>query len=68
MKILIVILLLVLIATDGFLIYETIVKREEVGKTPKPKLTKEQKDKQKQIKESFENLMNYDETTARRRK
>lgn len=31
-----------------------------------PKLTKEEKDKQERMKNAFDNLMNYDETIARK--
>jgi hypothetical protein len=70
MEILIVVLLLVLVAMDVFLLIKVEFKREQMTAKPliKQKLTKEEKDKQEQIKKSFENLMNYDETTARRRK
>lgn len=72
MDILIIILLLILLAVDittlylNFIPYErTKVKLEE---PKKPKLTREEEDKQKQIKKSFENMMNYDEKIARSRK
>lgn len=70
MEILMIILLLVLVAIDVFLLIKVEFKREQMTAKPliKQKLTKEEKDKQEQIKKSFENLMNYDETTARRRK
>lgn len=62
-------MLLLLLLIDSFTLIKTFNKRETKPiKETKPKLTKEEKDKQKQIKESFENLMNYDEYTARRRK
>lgn len=69
MEILIIILLIVLIGFDIYAVLE--IKKRSVIKEAskiKPRLTKEEKDKQEQIKKSFENLMNYDETTARRRK
>jgi hypothetical protein len=70
MEILIVVLLLVLVAMDVFLLIKVEFKREQMTAKPliKQKLTKEEKDKQEQIKKSFENLMNYDEKAARRRK
>ena len=67
MDILILILLIILLAFDGAII--VFYFRDK--KTPKPmkaKLSKEDKEKQKRIKESFDNLMKYDEQTARRRK
>ena len=67
MEILIIILLIVLIGFDIYAVLE--IKKRSVIKEAskiKPRLTKE--DKQEQIKKSFENLMKYDETTARRRK
>ena len=67
MEIILLILLLVSFGINIFLL----VKKEKKPAKPiekKPKLTKEEKDKQEQIKKAFDNLMNYDETTARRRK
>jgi len=67
MEILITILLIILLAFDGAIVVFYL--RDK--KTPKPmkvKLSKEDKEKQKRIKESFDNLMKYDEATARRRK
>ena len=71
MEILTIILLLVLLGMDVFLLIKVEFKREQMTAKPlppKPKLTREEKDKQEQIKKSFENLMNYDEKAARRRK
>jgi hypothetical protein len=72
MEILTIILLLVLIAMDVFLFIKLQSCEPKQMKAqplpPKPKLTREEKDKQEQIKKSFENLMNYDEKAARRRK
>ena len=70
MEILMIILLLVLLGMDVFLLIKVEFKREQMTAKPltKPKLTREEKDKQEQIKKSFENLMNYDEKAARRRK
>lgn len=70
MEILMIILLVILLAMDVYLLIKVEFKREQMTAKPliKQKLTKEEKDKQEQIKKSFENLMNYDETTARRRK
>lgn len=70
MEILIIILLVILLAMDVYLLIKVEFKREQMTAKPliKQKLTKEEKDKQEQIKKAFENLMNYDETTARRRK
>ena len=67
MEIILLILLLVSFGINIFLL----VKKENKPEKPiekKPKLTREEKDKQEQIKKAFDNLMNYDETTARRRK
>lgn len=63
MEIIIIILLLILLAIDCYILYKSIPKKEKPIATPK--LTKEENDKQKQLKQSFENLMNYDEKAAR---
>ena len=72
MKVLTIILLLVLIAMDVFLFIKLQSCEPKQMKaqplSPKPKLTKEEKDKQEQLRKSFDNLMNYDESAARRRK
>lgn len=69
MEIILLIFLLVMVGLNFYLLYrgwEQIQKPKEVKK--EPKLTKEEKEKQKKIKQSFENMMNYDETIARSRK
>ena len=68
MEILMIILLLILLAMDVYLLVKVEFKREQMTAKPlvKQKLSKEEKDKQEQLKKSFENLMNYDETTARK--
>jgi len=70
MKILLIILLLILITMNIITIYMCFMSYERKNiklKEPmKPKLTKEQKDKQEQLKKSFDNLMNYDESVARK--
>lgn len=43
--------------------HKTIVEVEK-----KPKLTREEKEKQEQIKKSFENLMSYDERIAQKKR
>jgi hypothetical protein len=69
MEILIVILLIILLAFDGAIIVFYIKDKGTPKEKPmKVKLSKEDKEKQKRIKESFDNLMKYDEQTARRRK
>ena len=69
MDIVLIILVLVLVGTNFFILYKTENRIQEPKKVEKePKLTKEEKEKQKQLKKSFENLMNYDEKTARHRK
>ena len=67
----IILLLIIIIISIGFNIYMFIKQTEKVEPKKvekKPKLTKAEEEKQKKIKESFENLMNYDEATARKRK
>ena len=69
MEILIVILLIILLAFDAAIVFEFLKEKRAVKpKESKVKLSKEDKEKQKKIKESFDNLMKYDEQTARRRK
>ena len=67
MKIFVIIVLILLFASNVFILVEYFkeIKKHETKQT-KPKLTREEKDKQKQLKESFENLMNYDESVARK--
>lgn len=43
-----------------------LLKPKEEKPKAEPKLTKEEKDKQERMKNAFDNLMNYDETIARR--
>ena len=68
----IILLLIIIIISIGFNIFMIIKQTEKINEPKKverkPKLTKAEEEKQKKIKESFENLMNYDETTARKRK
>lgn len=47
---------------------ELLKQKKEPEEKPKAevKLTKEEKDKQERMKNAFDNLMNYDETIARR--
>ena len=71
MEIFIIILLFILIIINGiglYLKFIPIEKKTVKLEENKPKLTKEEEEKQKRIKESFDNLMNYDEATARKRK
>lgn len=65
MEIILLILLLVSFGINVFLL----TRREKVIEKPveKPELTTEEEKKQKQIKEAFNNLMNYDENIARRK-
>lgn len=67
MEILIILLLFILLFINVFALYKQFYEHEKpVAGQIKPKLTKEEKDKQEQIKKSFENLMNYDESIARK--
>ena len=70
MEIFTIILLLILIVMNICMFYIHFISYERkkvvLDTEKKPKLTKEEKDKQKKIKESFENLMNYDESVARK--
>lgn len=68
MEIVIIIMLVILLFMDGYIIYSDIKSKIPEIKPMKPKLTKEEKDKQKMLRESFDNLMKYDEITARKRK
>lgn len=72
MEIVIIILLIVLICLLSISLWLRFIDRHsEIIEDfePKPnRLTREEKEKQEQIKKSFENLMSYDEKTARRRK
>ncbi|MBO7733033.1 MAG: hypothetical protein J6S67_10780 [Methanobrevibacter sp.] len=69
MEILILILLILLLFLNAFVLYTVFLKQKKPVKTEaKPKLTKEEKDKQKEIKKAFDNLMNYDENAARKRR
>lgn len=65
------ILILILVALNTRLLYKIeiqpyIPKKSKTETIEKPKLTREEKEKQKKIKESFNNLMNYDENLARK--
>jgi uncharacterized membrane protein len=69
MEIFLFITLLICIGINFFLIYKNWLQKKEPKQVEKkPKLTKEEKEKQKKIRESFDNLMNYDENIARARK
>ena len=55
-----IILLIFLLAMDGFNLYRELKPRKEIEKkVEKPKLTKEQKKKQEELRKNFENLMGY---------
>lgn len=43
-----------------------LLKPKEEKPKAEPKLTREEKDKQERMKNAFDNLMNYDETIARK--
>ena len=64
--IIMILLMIALIVLDCFLLVKIYEKPKEQPKVTKPRLTKEEKDKQERIKKSFDNLMNYDESVARR--
>ncbi len=70
MEILMIILLIILILINGLTLYLNYINEHKTVKPEgkKQKLTREEKDKQEQIKKSFDNLMNYDEKIARSRK
>ena len=71
MEIFLIIILLILVVANYTALFHSLkqMKKPEVKETEKkPRLTKEEKEKQKKIRESFDNLMNYDETIARSRK
>lgn len=59
-------LMIAIVVLDCFCLLKLYEKPKEQPKTTKPRLTKEEKDKQERIKKSFDNLMNYDESVARR--
>lgn len=67
MEILILILLIILLLVDGFILYMVFFKQKKLpAKEIKPRMTKEEKEKQKEIKTAFDNLMRYDEQLARK--
>lgn len=67
--IILLILALVLATINIFLISKiNLQNKEPIKEEKKPRLTKEEKEKQKQLREAFESLMNYDENIARSRK
>ena len=69
MEIFLIILVLIVVGINIFLLYKNMELKKKTKEVKKePQLTKEEREKQKKIKESFDNLMNYDETIARRRK
>ena len=69
MEIVITILLLILVLANIYVLYlMQNNEKKHIENKNKPKLTKEEKDKQEKIKEAFDNLMNYDEKIARSRK
>ena len=72
MEIVIIILLIILIlllSISLFLRFFDKKNEKIIDFEPKPnKLTREEKEKRERLKKSFDNLMNYDEKTARRRK
>lgn len=69
MEIFLIIVLLISVGVNFFLFINQRKPKIEVKEVKKePKLSKEEKEKQKRIRESFDNLMNYDENIARARK
>lgn len=65
MDILAIILLIGILTIDGFKLYRELKPKEE-KKVEKPKLSKEQKKKQEELRKHFENLMGYDYDEALR--
>ena len=69
MEIFLIIVLLISVGVNFFLFINQRKPKIEIKEVKKePKLSKEEKEKQKKIRESFDNLMNYDENIARARK
>ena len=69
MEIFLIIVLLISVGVNFFLFINQRKPKIEIKEVKKePKLSKEEKEKQKKIRESFDNLMNYDENIARSRK
>lgn len=66
MEIFLIIILLISVGINVFMLTNQRKQPKEVKK--EPKLTREEKEKQKKIREAFDSLMNYDEITARKRK
>lgn len=66
MEIILLILLLISIGINFFLLIKSEKKINEPKIEKKPKLTREEKEKQEQIKKAFDNLMSYDESIARK--
>lgn len=65
MEIVLIILLALSLVCNYCLLYKKEKEIMKPKKQEKPKLNKEEEEKQKQIKKAFDNLMNYDEKTAR---
>ena len=69
MEVTLIILLLISIGVNLLMLYINWKQPQKVKEVKKePRLTKEEKEKQKRIRESFDNLMKYDENIARSRK
>lgn len=66
MDILAIILLIGILTIDGFKLYRELKPEREEKKVEKPKLSKEQKKKQEELRKHFENLMGYDYDEALR--
>lgn len=71
METVLIILILILVALNTRLLYKIeikpyIPKKSKPETIEKPKLSREEEEKQKMIKNAFDNLMNYDENIARR--
>jgi len=67
MKVFVIIMLALLLAFDIFVVIEYFkLIKENKEKPVKPELTREEKEKQEQLRKSFDNLMNYDENIARK--
>lgn len=69
MEIFLIIILLISVGINVFMLINQRKPKVEIKEVKKEsKLTREEKEKQKKIREAFDSLMNYDETTARKRK
>lgn len=69
MEIFLIIILLISVGINVFMLINQRKPKVEIKEVKKePKLTREEKEKQKKIREAFDSLMNYDEITARKRK